>query len=75
MNHEQTGDPATLAEVLLKLSESEQPPVRFAAGSDAYGFVLKKADSMRREAEQWRELSASTDRTGVKPTDLAAIFG
>jgi hypothetical protein len=39
----------------------EQPPVRFAAGSDALGVVLKKADTIRAEAEAFGELSSSTD--------------
>ena len=61
MNHEQVGDPAKLGAALLKIANMEQPPVRFAAGSDALGVVLKKADTIRAEAEAFGELSSSTD--------------
>ena len=61
MNHQQIGDPAKLASVMIKLSEMEQPPVRFAAGTDAVGKVLEKAELLRSEAERWRTLSTSTD--------------
>jgi hypothetical protein len=35
-NGQQTGDPAKLAQALIKLQE-EQPPLRFIAGADAIG--------------------------------------
>jgi NAD(P)-dependent dehydrogenase (short-subunit alcohol dehydrogenase family) len=60
-NHDQLGDPAKLGTVMLKLAEAAQPPVRFAAGSDAIELVVAKAESLRATAEQWRELSVSTD--------------
>lgn len=60
-NHQQLGDPAKLGAAMLKLAEMPQPPLRFAAGSDAVGLVLSKADSLRAEVEQLRELSVSTD--------------
>jgi hypothetical protein len=40
MNHQQIGDPTRLGPVLIKLSEMDEPPVRFAADSDAVGFAL-----------------------------------
>jgi NAD(P)-dependent dehydrogenase (short-subunit alcohol dehydrogenase family) len=61
--HQQPGDPAKLGATMLKLAEMPQPPLRFAAGSDAVEFVLSKADSLRAEAEQLRWLSISTDGT------------
>jgi hypothetical protein len=35
--------------------------VRFAAGSDAVGFALDKAETLRPEVERMRDLSSSTD--------------
>ncbi len=67
MNHQQVGDPAKLGQVLIQLSELENPPLRFAAGSDAAGVVLQKGESIRKEAEQYKELSASTDGEVRKP--------
>ena len=68
MNHQQVGDAAKLGNVLLQLSEIENPPARFAAGSDAAGVVLRKAESIRKEAEEYKELSFSTD--GLAKTEL-----
>jgi hypothetical protein len=62
MNHQQIGDPTRLGPVLIKLSEMDEPPVRFAADSDAVGFALDKAEALRSEVERMRELSSSTDR-------------
>lgn len=61
MNHQQVGDPAKLGTVMIELSQMEQPPVRFAAGSDAAGAVLTKVENMRTSAEKHSELSKSTD--------------
>ncbi|MFM0758362.1 SDR family NAD(P)-dependent oxidoreductase [Paraburkholderia strydomiana] len=63
MNHKQVGDPTKLGSVLIQLNEMKQPPVRFAAGSDASGVVLKKAESIRADADRLKDLSASTDGT------------
>jgi hypothetical protein len=60
MNHRQVGDPAKLGGVLIELAEMEQPPVRFAAGSDA-AAVLSKIESIRMAAQALMGLSASTD--------------
>ncbi|MBY2927037.1 SDR family NAD(P)-dependent oxidoreductase [Rhizobium leguminosarum] len=61
MNHQQVGDPAKLGAVLMELNKIDNPLVRFAAGSDASGIVLKKAESIRADAEHFKALSASTD--------------
>jgi NAD(P)-dependent dehydrogenase (short-subunit alcohol dehydrogenase family) len=60
-NHQQTGHPERLGAVLVKFAESENPPVRFAAGSDALATILGKAETLKSQGEQWRELSTSTD--------------
>jgi len=61
MNHRQAGDPNKLGKVLVTLAASNEPPVRFAAGSDAYDVITGRATKDRAVADQWRELSASTD--------------
>ena len=61
MNHQQIGDPAKLGSVMIQFAEMEQPPVRFAAVSDAAGKVLEKAESILSEAKKWRSLSPWTD--------------
>lgn len=60
-NHQQLGDPAKLGATMLTLADMSEPPLRFAAGSDAVEFVLSKADSLRVELEKFKGLSVSTD--------------
>jgi NAD(P)-dependent dehydrogenase (short-subunit alcohol dehydrogenase family) len=61
MNHEQVGDPAKFAAALLQLADLPDPPVRFAAGSDAHTLLMKKLERMHAEVERWAALSRSTD--------------
>lgn len=60
-NHQQTGNPAKLGEALVHLANSEHPPLRYLAGSDAYQQVSEKLNKMLAEVELWRHLSFSTD--------------
>lgn len=56
----QPNDPARAADALLKLVESDNPPVRLFLGEDALGLVEHKLDSMRAELTEWDTLSRST---------------
>ncbi len=60
-NHEQPGDPAKLAQALLKIASVEQPPVRLPLGTDTLARIDAKNASVRKELEEWHALSASTD--------------
>ena len=60
-NHQQAGDPARLAGVLLQLAAHPKPPLRFAAGSDAVEIIGAKIDALRAELLAWQALSATTD--------------
>ena len=60
-SHNQAGDPAKLGQALVALADSAEPPVRWAAGTDAIGMVQGKIDSLQAELDAWRDLSASTD--------------
>ncbi|MBC8072966.1 MAG: SDR family NAD(P)-dependent oxidoreductase, partial [Deltaproteobacteria bacterium] len=62
-NHAQDGDAAKLAVALVQLADAKQPPLRWAAGSDAVAFIAGKLETARGELEQWRALSVSTDRS------------
>lgn len=61
INHRQAGDPAKLGKAIVTLVASDDPPVRFAASSDAYDILIGRAEANRAEADKWRELSVSTD--------------
>jgi NAD(P)-dependent dehydrogenase (short-subunit alcohol dehydrogenase family) len=59
--NKQPGDPAKLAKAILVLADTEHPPLRYAAGSDALGRIEAKLVARRAEIDQWRTLTLSTD--------------
>lgn len=64
MNGIQLGDPEKVADVLLKLVESENPPVNLFMGSDAYKRALGKIETLSGQMKEWEEVSSSTDFPG-----------
>jgi NAD(P)-dependent dehydrogenase (short-subunit alcohol dehydrogenase family) len=58
MDGKQSGDPAKLAKALIMLSALHEPPVRFAAGSDAVALLEKKAHLLLEQADAYRALSS-----------------
>ena len=61
MNGKQGGDPAKLADALVKLGGLDKPPARFVAGADAVEAVEAKANTLSSQANAWRELSSSLE--------------
>ena len=59
MDGKQSGDPAKLADALVKLVALEEPPTRFAAGADAMQTFEAKANTLLAQARAHRELSVS----------------
>jgi NAD(P)-dependent dehydrogenase (short-subunit alcohol dehydrogenase family) len=59
MNGQQGGDPAKLANALVRLTGQDKPPLRFAAGADAIATVEQKANDLLAQADAHRDLSAS----------------
>jgi NAD(P)-dependent dehydrogenase (short-subunit alcohol dehydrogenase family) len=59
MDGKQGGDPAKLAQAIVKLAALEEPPARFAAGADAVQTFETKANTLLAQAKAHRELSAS----------------
>ena len=60
-NGQQPGDPAKLAEAMVRLANEAEPPMRFIAGSIAVNAADAKLAGMRAELDLWRELSVGTD--------------
>jgi NAD(P)-dependent dehydrogenase (short-subunit alcohol dehydrogenase family) len=56
------GDPAKVAQVILRLPAMADPPVRLLLGSEAYAYATAAARAQLASDEHWRELSQSTDR-------------
>jgi NAD(P)-dependent dehydrogenase (short-subunit alcohol dehydrogenase family) len=64
------GDPAKVAQVILKVIELDEPPLRLLLGSDAvrYAAAVEKA---RADADaRWRDLSLSTDHDAATAAEL-----
>ena len=59
MNGNQVGDPAKLAQALLRITELEQPPLRFIAGADAIAAAEGKLAERQQQIDAFRELSTS----------------
>lgn len=59
MHGKQAGDPRKLAQALLRIVNSSNPPLRFLAGSDAVEMFEKKLEGARTDLDDWRELSVS----------------
>lgn len=57
----QPGDPAKLAQVIVQLAASSNPPVHLPIGKDAVQNFRNKTAQMTKEAEEWESVSVSTD--------------
>lgn len=58
-NGQQTGDPAKLAEALLRIVDEEPPSRRFIAGADAIGLAQQAIAMLQQEIDAFGELSSS----------------
>jgi NAD(P)-dependent dehydrogenase (short-subunit alcohol dehydrogenase family) len=67
-SHQQAGDPAKLAAVIVHLAQVEKPPVSFVAGSDALEIAMNAIKTREEQVKQWRDLSLSTDGSWAKAT-------
>jgi NAD(P)-dependent dehydrogenase (short-subunit alcohol dehydrogenase family) len=59
MNGRQAGDPVKLAEGLVQLADSDDPPLRWVAGEDAVERIETKARLLLSQVDAHRELSTS----------------
>lgn len=66
---QQPGDPHKAALAMIKVVESEHPPLRLMLGADAYGLWHRKQGEMAAELTRWRDLGEATAFEGaeVKP--------
>jgi NAD(P)-dependent dehydrogenase (short-subunit alcohol dehydrogenase family) len=61
MNGQQGGDPAKLANALVRLAALDEPPLRFPAGADAVTTFENRAKLLIEQASANRELSSHLD--------------
>jgi NAD(P)-dependent dehydrogenase (short-subunit alcohol dehydrogenase family) len=64
-NGKQSGDPAKLAQALLKLAGQNELPRRFIAGADAVGTAEQKIALLQKQIDAYRELSNSLAYEGA----------
>jgi len=57
----QLGDPARLAQAIVRLAGMETPPRQLLAGSDAVAMEAASLAARQAALEEWRALSVSTD--------------
>ena len=64
------GDPAKVAQVILRLTELESPPQRLLLGSDAVKYAAAVERSREQSDAHWRELSVSTDHDEASAAEI-----
>ena len=57
----QAGDPAKAAQVLLKIVDSDNPPIHLLLGNDALKLVEERLAALSSEIKAWESISRSTD--------------
>jgi NAD(P)-dependent dehydrogenase (short-subunit alcohol dehydrogenase family) len=60
-NGQQFGDPNEAASVIIKVAESQNPPIRLFLGTDAFNRAKAKINILETELEKNKEISLSTD--------------
>ena len=57
----ENSDPARVAQVILRLPDSDRLPAHLLLGSDAVRYAAEAEAARAAEADRWREISVSTD--------------
>lgn len=63
----ETGDPAKVAQVVLRLAASDRLPAHLLLGSDAVQYAGQAEATRAADRERWREISVSTDFNASAP--------
>ena len=61
INGTQPGDPAKLADLIVKLANSKNPPLHLPVGRDAVEALKKNFRKIELEVADWEEFSTTTD--------------
>jgi NADP-dependent 3-hydroxy acid dehydrogenase YdfG len=60
-NHRQLGNPSKLAQAILQLVGTSEPPLRLPLGTDTLKRIADKNAFVEKETEMWRAIAVSTD--------------
>jgi NAD(P)-dependent dehydrogenase (short-subunit alcohol dehydrogenase family) len=63
------GDPAKVAQVVLRIADMDDPPLRLILGSEAYLYATAAAVARAESDAAWHELTVSTDRDDAVASD------
>ncbi|CAG2158415.1 3-phenylpropionate-dihydrodiol/cinnamic acid-dihydrodiol dehydrogenase [Cupriavidus yeoncheonensis] len=63
----ESGDPFRVAQVVLRIAETETVPPHILLGSDAFQFARQAEQARTADADRWQAVSASTDVGAVGP--------
>jgi NAD(P)-dependent dehydrogenase (short-subunit alcohol dehydrogenase family) len=61
----ENSDPQRVAQVVLKVAEHAQPPLRLLLGSDALQYLAPVGASRAETAERWKAISTSVDASAT----------
>ncbi|PZE84386.1 SDR family oxidoreductase [Curtobacterium sp. MCBD17_032] len=65
MEGRQTGDPAKLAQTIIKLAAMPEPPLRLPAGEDSVDGIVQKGAQLAEQARAFPELSDDLNHEGA----------
>lgn len=65
LHRRQPGDPVKLAEVIITLASSENPPLHLPVGKDSVASFRAGAAKVAKDVDAWEEISSSTDHAFV----------
>jgi NAD(P)-dependent dehydrogenase (short-subunit alcohol dehydrogenase family) len=71
------GDPARVAQAILRIAAEKRPPLRLLLGSDAVFLASLFSEERAKEDAEWKQLSLSTDFDGLaafSETSVAKIL-
>jgi NAD(P)-dependent dehydrogenase (short-subunit alcohol dehydrogenase family) len=63
----ETGDPAKVAQVVLRIADTEIVPPHILLGSDAFQFARQADQARAADADRWQAVSVSTDIDAAGP--------
>ena len=67
---EQPGDPDKAAQAMIKVVESDNPPMRLVLGEDALKATRQKMETFQKELDEWEEVTLSTSFDDAKASSV-----
>jgi NAD(P)-dependent dehydrogenase (short-subunit alcohol dehydrogenase family) len=65
MDGKQPGDPEKAAQAIIRVVESDEPPLRLVLGEDAVNAIEQKLQSVKAKLDKWRSVSLATAFEGA----------